>query len=224
MISKTPRAGLLLLNGDIPDPELVRKARSHCRVLICADGGLKHAASLKLEPDFIVGDMDSLPSPLPAFRRAVYCCDFDENISDFEKSLRVARELGCSRIYVVGALGGRTDHALVNLSLIERYSEKLEIVLIDHGTARILKAGRHRLELPRGTEFSLLSAMPRAKISLSGARYSLRKEILEPGSRGLSNVAQGPLNLAVHQGRVWFMVGQRRGPHLSRGGIFLMRM
>lgn len=201
---ETERACLLILNGEIPELGPVKALAAKARGVLCADGGARHAIRLKIEPDFVVGDMDSLPHPLPPWRRTVYWCDFNENLSDFEKALNFARELGCRRVYVAGALGGRTDQTLVNLALIERFSAKLEIILIDRGTARLLGPGRHVLDLRRGAIFSLL-ACPRAVVSLSGARYPLRETALQAGSRGLSNVATGPVRLDIRRGRLWLM-------------------
>ena len=199
------RACLVLLNGDLPDAALVRKAARGARGVLCADGGARHAVRLGIEPDYVVGDMDSLPKPLPRWKRTVFWCDFDEQRSDFEKTLSFARDLGCRRVLVAGALGGRTDHALVNLALIERHSRDLEIVLLERGTARLLGPGRYRLGLKRGATFSLLAA-PRAKVSLAGAKYPLKQAALEAGSRGLSNKAPGPASLTVHRGRLWLVI------------------
>ena len=204
-MSSSARSCLILLNGDIPERRLVRVWAARVSRLICADGGARHAIGLRLEPDFVVGDMDSLPHPLPRWKRTVYWCDFDENLSDFEKALRFAKDIGCRRVFVAGALGGRVDHAMVNLALIERYSSRLEIVLLDRGAARLLGPGLHRFALRRGAVFSVLAA-PRAAVTLAGARYPLNRLALEAGSRGLSNKAEGRVSLTVHRGRAWFML------------------
>ena len=196
-------AALVLLNGEIPEPALARRAARRCGAIICADGGLRHVRALGLRADFVVGDMDSLPRRLPRDSRTAYWCDFDEDRSDFEKALSFAADLGCSRVYVAGALGGRTDHALVNLGVVERHAAKLDLVLLDRGAARLLGPGRYRLALGRG-RFSL-SARPRALVTLSGARYSLKRFTLTAGSRGLGNAARGDVTLTVHTGRVWLI-------------------
>lgn len=195
---------LILLDGQIPDPALVRRVARKSACVLCADGGLRHAKALKIEPRFVIGDMDSLPRPLPEFKRAKYFCDFDENNSDFEKTLNFAGELGFKKVFVAGALGGRTDHMLVNLSLIGRYSSVFEITLIDRGFSRLLGPGRYDLALRRGQVFSLLAA-PQAEVTLSGAQYPLKKAVLQAGSRGLSNKAGRHPRLTVHQGRVWYI-------------------
>ena len=204
-MSPRARSCLILLNGDIPEGGAVRAWARRASRLICADGGARHAIRLRLKPDFVVGDMDSLPHPLPRWERTVYWCDFDEDLSDFEKALRFAKDIGCRRVFAAGVLGGRMDHALVNLALIERYSARLEIVLIDRGAARLLGPGRHRFSLRRGATFSVLAA-PRAVVTLAGARYPLKRIALEMGSRGLSNRAEGRVSLTVHRGRAWFML------------------
>lgn len=200
-------AALILLNGEIPEPALARRAARKCRAVICADGGLRHLEALRLRADFVVGDMDSLPHPLPrAARRAAFWCDFDENRSDFEKALSFAADLGCARAYVAGALGGRTDHALVNLGVVERGAAKMDLILLDRGAARLLGPGRYRLPLGRG-RFSL-SARPRAVVTLTGARYPLKRFVLAEGSRGLGNAARGTVALTIHSGRAWLVADE----------------
>lgn len=198
------KPALLLLNGEIPEPALVRRLARSCGVIVCADGGARHAAALRLEPNFIVGDMDSLPRPLPKnWRRTVYWCDFDQNRSDFEKALELLRAIGCRRLYVAGALGGRLDHALINLALAAKEAKNISITLIDRGMAAYLGPGRHRFDLSRGARLSLLAAGNGALLSASGLRYPLKRSRLAPGARGLGNVVTGPVFLTVHTGAVW---------------------
>lgn len=200
------KPALLLLNGEVPDPALVRRLARRCGAVICADGGVRHAAKLGIEPDFIVGDMDSLPAPLPKkWRRAVYWCDFDAERSDFEKALDLAREIGCGRLYVAGALGGRVDHAMVNLSLAGQSGRPFAVSLVDRGVAELLGPGCYDLGLPVGARLSLLAAGGKALVSAVGLRYPLKRSWLKPGSRGLGNVVTGPLSVTVHSGSVWAM-------------------
>lgn len=205
-MSRESNSALLLLNGEIADPALIRRLARRCALVICADGGARHARLLRLVPDAVVGDMDSLPRPLPrAWARTLYCCDFNEDASDFEKSVIFARRTGCRRLYAAGLLGGRLDHVMVNLALVRRFAEAMDLVAVDRGLAFLRGSGRHRFPWKRGQIFSLLAATPRALLSVAGGRYALRRAVLRPGSRGLSNVALGPVDVTVHSGRVWIM-------------------
>lgn len=205
-MKREPGSVLLLLNGEVADRGLARRLARRCALLVCADGGARHARSLGFVPDVVVGDMDSLPRPLPrAWARTAFCCDFDEDSSDFEKALDFAARAGCRRLYVAGLFGGRLDHALVNLALARRSGERMRVVLADRGLATLLGPGRYRLGCRRGELLSLLASTETAKVSISGVRYPLRRAALKPGGRGLSNAALGPVSLAVHAGRVWLM-------------------
>jgi thiamine pyrophosphokinase len=199
--------GVILLGGELAVAAAVKALVKRHRPLLCADGGARHAKRLSLEPDFIVGDMDSLPKPLPRWGRAVFWCDFDEERSDFDKVLDFAIDIGLHRVYVAGVMGGGVDHALVNLAIIAARSAEIEIILVDDGTASLMGPGNYRLDYAKGRRFSLLSLPPGARVSLSGARYALKKQLLIPGSRGLGNAAQGRVALRVHSGRVWLMQG-----------------
>lgn len=202
----TGEPALILLDGDIPEPALVRRLAARGGPLICADGAARHAIALRLEPDFVVGDMDSVPRKLPrAWRKTVYWCDFDEDRSDFEKALGFARDIGCAGAYVAGVLGGRIDHSLVNMAVAAATGRRWNITLVDRGLAQLLGPGTHRLALPRGKTFSLLAAGPMTKVTLSGAKYPLKSAALPSSARGLSNVAAGPVRLTVHRGWVWAM-------------------
>jgi thiamine pyrophosphokinase len=211
-MKRDPGAALLLLNGEIPDAALVRRVAGHCPFLVCADGGARHAARLGLAPHAVVGDMDSVPRPLPrSWRRTSFLCDFDEDRSDFEKALAFISEAGCSRLYVAGLLGGRLDHALVNLALAEAYGSRASLVVVDRGLATLMGPGRYRLPFRKGELVSLLAAGKGARVSVAGVRYPLNKTLLKPGGRGLSNVAGGSVSLAVHSGRVWMMSPRASG-------------
>lgn len=203
---KRQRSVLLLLNGELREPRVVTRLARKADVILCADGGARHARTLGFVPDFIVGDMDSLPHSLPkAWAATVYWKDLDENRSDLDKALDFVKVLGRSRVYVAGALGGGLDHELVNLSVLEKRAARLDLVIVGGGQARMLGQGRHRLNLKKGQRFSLL-AVPSARVTLTGALYNMKAQRLIRGSLGLGNRSSGMSVLTVHQGRIWFVL------------------
>ena len=203
------KSALILLNGELRDPKAARASARRADAVICADGGARHAVALRVAPDWIVGDMDSLPKKLPkAWKKTRYWCDFDPERSDLDKALDFARGLGLRRVLIAGALGGGLDHELVNFAALEESAAGLEVIVIDGGVARLLGPGRHALALKKGARFSLLAA-PRARLSLKGAVFALKNELLRRGSRGLGNRALGPVRLIVSAGRVWVIDAAR---------------
>ena len=211
-----PRPCLIFLNGDIDDRKSVLEAAKFCRrrqgAVFCADGGIKQALKLKIVPDIVIGDMDSLPRPLPRlrFKKPVFVCDFDENSSDFEKALLWALARGFKTAFVCGILGGGLDHALVNIAMMERFGLKMRVVALGRGQGIFLSKGLYQFALNKGERFSLLT-LGEAEISLLGARYELKEEILSSSSRGLGNTAEGPVSVKLHRGNAWFLIGRGLG-------------
>jgi thiamine pyrophosphokinase len=199
---------LLFLNGELRDPSAIKALARRADAIVCADGGARHALALRLRPDVIVGDMDSLPRRRPKSWRAVaYLCDFDENRSDLDKALDFTAGAGVTAVWIAGALGGGLDHELVNLAALESRRGGPAVTVVGGGAARLLGPGRHAPPLKRGERFSLLAA-PRARVTLTGARYGLRREALARGSRGLGNASTGRTVLTVHDGRAWLVSGR----------------
>ncbi len=201
----TRRSALILLNGELPNPSRVR-AMARGRFLICCDGGSRHAAALGLTPRLIIGDMDSLPRRRVALKRATFLCDFDENASDFEKALRFLSRRGFLEAWVAGAAGGKLDHLLVNLALMEKYSSRMRLHLLGDLEASLLHKGRHTFNCGRGQRVSLLPAGKTAVVTAAGLRYPLKRFPLERGSRGLGNQAvSNRVRIRLHSGRLWFL-------------------
>ena len=123
MVAPVAPAGLLLLGGKGPPREVVAPYLGGIGRVVAADSGFDLALELGLQPDLVVGDLDSVThrrelGSLPAalIRRAAA----DKAATDAELGLEALGELGCSRIIVAGGGGGRFDHQLAVLGLFER--------------------------------------------------------------------------------------------------------
>jgi len=195
---------LILLNGEIRRPGQVRRIAGSGAAVLCADGGARHAVRLKIRPRAVIGDMDSLPKRRPAWKGTAFLCDFSEDASDFEKALRFAERRRFKTVWIAGAVGGRLDHTLVNLALVEKYSRSMHLALAGGADAEVLGPGTHSLPCRRGQAMTLLPATARARVTAHGLLYPLSGAVLTRSSRGLSNrAASGRVRIRVHSGRLW---------------------
>lgn len=195
---------LILLNGEIANDARVRRRAKNADFIIATDGGLRHAVRLKIRPDIVIGDMDSLPKPLPKGPETAYYCDFDEDRSDFEKALSCLQDLGIRTAEIAGMAGGRLDHTLVNAGVIEKWAKKLRLTVVDPGTASVLGPGRHTLPCRKGAVVTLLPVTGTCRLSTKGLKYPLKNELLRRGSRGLGNCAVAAIvELRIRSGRLW---------------------
>jgi thiamine pyrophosphokinase len=189
---------VILANGDLPNPEAARALIKLGDRLIAADGGMQHLGRLGLQPDILVGDMDSLePGLLARLERAGvrtvrYPTHKDE--TDLELALQLAVAEGCRELLVVGALGGRLDHTLGNLSLLRDPGLSGCTVRLDDGLQEVFWiTDQAELHGAPGDVVSLLPLQGEVSgVTTEGLEYPLHAETLYPyKTRGISNVMTG---------------------------------
>lgn len=167
-------------------------------LVIAADAGARHAATLGLVLDHWVGDGDSLGfagvEELRAAGVPVRLVSVDKDESDTELAILDALDAGATELTIVGALGGpRFDHALANAFLLAHPRLRgRRARLLDPGARVTLLSGPGRAVL-EGRPGDLVTLLPlggeAAGITTYGLRFALENETLEVGrTRGLSNV------------------------------------
>ncbi len=181
--------------------------------LVCADGGARHVGALGLRPHVIIGDMDSLPPEMLARHEEEGCriirYPSDKKETDMQLALEYALRSRPVGIRVYGALGGRIDHTLANISLLAlALGCGVAVTLADEWCEVFLVKGTAVIEGKAGQTVSLFPfAGPVQGIDLEGFAYPLKGGTMEYGApygisnrlqtgKGIINVASGVL-LAV---------------------------
>jgi len=167
-------------------------------VVIAADSGLAAAATLHLDVDRVVGDMDSVDATaLGAAQEAGAVIErhpADKDRTDLAIALDAALEHAPQRIVVVGGHGGRLDHLLANALLLAspEYGDVEVVAHMGGATVTVVRASAAAADLSGvpGELVSLLPAHgPARGVTTTGLRFALDREDLLPGSsRGVSNV------------------------------------
>lgn len=189
---------LVFANGSLIDGAAVHAAlaRTGPRLVIAADGGLKHAERLGLRADVLIGDLDSVPSDLLAAAQqsgtTVIRHRVEKDETDLELALVEAAARGATVIRVLGAIGSRFDHTLSNIYLLTLPAlHGLDVRLVDGAqTIWLLQPGAHTFEGAAGDTLSLVPlAGDAVGLRSDGLYYPLRGETLRFGpARGTSNV------------------------------------
>ncbi len=119
----------IIANGQLNNDNVIFEKLKLFDLIIAADGGANHCIRLKVTPDLIIGDFDSITSQtLDAFAnvpKMQFKKDKDE--TDLELSIKHAFSLGADTVTLFAATGNRMDHTLVNLAFLSRYPAKLFI-------------------------------------------------------------------------------------------------
>jgi thiamine pyrophosphokinase len=192
---------VIFANGEIPNLETARALLQEDDFIIAADGGANHLMKMDILPEVVIGDLDSVDEDtlfeLTTAEVKIEQFSEDKDETDIELALRYAVELQPSGILIVGALGGRLDHTLANLSILTDPSLAGIDVRLDDGVeeaffcqASAVKGGQAEVRGRSGDTVSLIPwHRPVEGVTTEGLKWSLSGETLYPDkSRGVSNV------------------------------------
>ncbi len=158
--------------------------------VISVDAGLAATEKLGLTPTAIVGDFDTVASEIleryrsnPEILWDVHKPEKDE--TDTELAIHTAIKLGCQRIYILGATGGRLDHELSNIHLLKLCLDYgVEAYICDANNRVSLLAGGKTFDREKvyGKYVSFIPLSQRVRgITLTGFKYPLHEKDIEIG-------------------------------------------
>ena len=185
---------LIVLGGDAPDRMLLLSCAGYADLKIAADRGVEAFEGTGILPDLLVGDMDSVnPETLARMQQNVQVerLPVQKDDTDGVHALDQAIARGATNITILGALGGRMDHAMANLMLLVRAHEKGAYAEILDERMRIVRVdGEISLTGAKGDTFSLLPLGRADGVTLEGCEYHSEEELaFESGyPLGISNV------------------------------------
>lgn len=158
--------------------------------MIAVDAGLEAMDALGLIPDYVVGDFDTVSTPvLERYRQLPFIVweqhKPEKNETDTELARSRALTLGCGKIVFLGATGGRLDHMLGNLHALYACMESgVEAYLIDsQNRVCLLDEGKTFCRASLwGKYVSFLPYTEEVKgITLRGFKYPLHEKDIRRG-------------------------------------------
>jgi len=206
---------VVVLNGNFSSSDqFYKEIISESDIMLAADGGARLYEDLGIDPEYIIGDFDSLSKAELDFwkKRKVTLEQYpvDKDKTDGELAIDYCYNLNCNKIIILGGLGGRFDQQLANIYLLE-YSLNLEI------DALIKEAGLEIGIIEEGKEVSghngwHLSLLPLDKevknVSIYGTKYDTEGlDLLRSYTRGISNrVSKDNFMVTVGEGRLIYIL------------------
>lgn len=205
------KKALVILNGEnIDSKEFYNNYLKEKYDIICADGGAEYAEKFGITPKMLFGDMDSISKEVleKNIRNNVIIKKYpsEKDMTDTEIVLETLVQEGYEEIVLTGAVGGRTDHLLGNIYLLEKYSSKRSKLKIVHGFEEIeVLTDVKVLENEREKVFSIIPLTDNVSgLCISGAKYNVQEASIYRGdSRGISNETQGNMTeISLKNGKI----------------------
>ena len=182
----------ILANGAPPRHAAPCAALATADVLVACDGALVAARALDREPDYVVGDGDSIS---PADRAALgtrFIAVPEQDTNDLCKAFRFALSLPrpdkTLSIVLLGVTGLREDHALANIFHLLDFTEEIPdtTILTDTGTFVAVR-GEQAFPCSPGDAVSVFAPLPGTRVTSRGLAWPLDGVDLSPLWRGTLN-------------------------------------
>lgn len=152
--------------------------------VIAADGGLMYCGVLEIEPDFIIGDFDSVDGEFgEAVKLLQVSCPEKVQVLPVEKddtdmlaAIKHGLALGYRSFRLYGANGGRLEHTIANIQLLKYLKEHDAVGYIMDGNGMILLAQNETVSFRDTMEgfVNVFSLSEKAHgVSIRGLRYEL---------------------------------------------------
>ena len=184
----------ILANGEPPcrtAPLAIFTAFAEANVLVACDGALATARALGREPDYVVGDGDSLPPADRALLGDSFVHVTEQDTSDLCTAFRFVQSLprdDALSVTILCATGLREDHALANIFHLIDFTEEVPdtTILTDAGTFVAVR-GEQTFPCRPGDTVSVFAPLPDTHVTSHGLAWPLDGVDLTPLWRGTLN-------------------------------------
>ena len=161
--------------------------------IIAVDSGVEHLFKLSLDPNTLIGDLDSISenSLDKVKKNGVDIIAFNSNKdqTDFELALNYLEGVENSIIYIIGGESGEIDHLLSIFLLIPSKSFFENIIWV-YGDKKIIFRQKLKLNVQKMSKFSIIPLSDLSNLSIDGAEWNLENKNIQFGeTTTLRNVA-----------------------------------
>lgn len=140
---------------------------SEADLIIAADSGYNNASRLGVRPGLLLGDLDSIdrkklaPDELLHIEKIIVPAIKDD--TDTQLAVDTALSRGADEIYIIGGLGGRLDHTLSSVFLLE--------YIADRGADAVMTDGQSRVRVMKTAGEPISLEIPKTFDGTDGFKY-----------------------------------------------------
>lgn len=192
---------VIIANGDFPIAPQPLQVLQDADFVICCDGAAKKYINYGKEPDFIIGDLDSIDQDtLTKYKDRTLKIAQQDN-TDLMKALEWCIEKKIKKVSIVGATGGREDHIISNVFALIPYANHIAATMYTNSGFFVTLTKSQELKTYAGQQISLFPQPIEMKIKTEGLVYSISNKSLKDIRSGTLNEAVGTsIHLEISEG------------------------
>ena len=178
---------------------------SNFEEIIAVDSGIEHLLNLSLDPNTLIGDLDSISKKSldEVKKNGVKILAFNSNKdqTDFELALNYLEETEKSKVYIIGGESGEIDH-LISIFLLIPSKSFFENIIWLYGDKRIIFRQKIELNIKKLTKFSIIPLSDLTNLSIDGAEWNLDNKDIQFGETLTlrNNTNEEQLNIRCDKG------------------------
>ena len=193
----------ILAHGDFPTHKIPLSFLHNAERIICCDGAVTDLLKAGLQPDFIVGDLDSLSDELKTQYNDIVQYNPEQETNDLSKAVKFCTGNGWKQITILGATGKREDHSLANISLLADYAFAAHVQLLTDYGVFVPILFSNSFESFEGQQVSIFSLTPETHITSQNLKYHLQKRSFQSLWQGTLNESlENNFSIIIDQGKV----------------------
>jgi thiamine pyrophosphokinase len=160
----------------------IKKLKFYCKnadYIIAADAGLYLLYKIKIKPDLIIGDMDSIKQSILNKYKYVSIEKYpeDKDYTDSELAIMKARQLNPDNISIFASTGDYLDHSFANIINLFKYqNDKINMELITKNSSVYPVFNKKTIIDKKNHRFSLLPLTKLENLSLKGCKYDFKNK------------------------------------------------
>lgn len=186
---------VIIASGTIGNIFDYKKIIKEADLIICADGGLRYLDMLSINPHVILGDFDSVDlSLIEKYRNRnikIYDYPTRKDATDSELAIDLAIENQPKEVIMLGVVGTRMDHTLINMQMLIKFDGLgIDARIINDNNVIYFVNKKITIKGKINDQVSIVAITDKIiGITTKGLEYPLAQETISFGeSRGVSNV------------------------------------
>ena len=209
---------LVVANGIFPSKGEIAELFKLDYTIVCCDGAVDKLVKAGYTPDIIIGDLDSISMNNKTKYKDILIHVNKQDNNDLEKALSWLDDKNIKFATILGADGGRDDHALGNLLLLleKKFSYNIEMqtesgifTVINTNLIKKDKTGNYikNIKSNKNQSISLFCTNRDAIFSSEGLKYELENfRFTKLHSASLNSAVSDSFSIACNQTNILMLV------------------
>ena len=147
-------------------------------MVIAADSGILNTQKFKIEPDFTIGDFDSLGYTPSDENTIIHPIEKDD--TDTMLAVKLGFEKGYKSFRILGCIGGRLDHTIANIQVASYIAENGGNAIFsgDNESFTVIKNTHFNFDKSNKGNISIFALENSRDVNIEGLYYELKNGYL----------------------------------------------